>query len=75
METQELKDKFNELVKLYVEEGSISEQIKLIKDELKESGQNATAIASVAKAYASNKVDALVEKSQELIDVVEAIRS
>lgn len=75
MENQELKDKFNELVKLYVEEGSISEQIKLIKDELKEAGQNATAIASVAKAYASNKVDALVEKSQELIDVVEAIRS
>lgn len=71
----EIKDKFNELVKLYTEQQSVEEQVKELKEELKEAGHNAAIIASVAKAYAANKTDALQEKSQEVLDIINVVRS
>ncbi len=69
------QEAISQLVKLYIEEGSLAEQIKEIKDEAKESGLNPTILSSVAKAIANNKVDELKEKSEELLKTISVARS
>lgn len=62
------------LVRLYTEEQSLAEQIKEIKDEVKSSGLDVTAISSVAKAIANNKVDALLNKSESILETIKVSR-
>ncbi len=69
------QEAISQLVKLYIEEGSLAEQIKEIKDAAKESGLNPTILSSVAKAIANNKVDELKEKSEELLKTISVARS
>jgi uncharacterized protein (UPF0335 family) len=69
------QEAISQLVKLYIEEGSLAEQIKDIKDEAKASGLNPTILSSVAKAIANNKVDELKEKSEELLKTISVARS
>ncbi len=68
------QEAISQLVKLYIEEGSLAEQIKDIKDEAKASGLNPTILSSVAKAIANNKVDELKEKSEELLKTISVAR-
>jgi uncharacterized protein (UPF0335 family) len=71
----EIKQAIAKLTGLYVEISAIDEQIKEIKSELKEAGHNAAVISAVAKSIADGKTDALSEKSQEVLDVIEISRS
>lgn len=68
------KEAIAKLVKLYTEEESLKEAIKEVKDEAKESGLDVTVLASVAKAIVANKVDALIEKSESIIETVKLSR-
>lgn len=73
--SQTVKESLGKLVKLYTEMQSVDEQIKEIKDELKEAGFNATVIAQVAKSMVVGKTDELLDKAEEVINIVEVARS
>lgn len=68
------KEAIAKLVRLYTEEQSLAEQIKEIKDEVKSSGLDVAAISSVAKAIANNKVDALLNKSESILETIKVSR-
>lgn len=57
----------------YTEISSIDETIKQLKEDAKEKGFNAAFLAKIAKARAEAKLADLVEKSQELIDLVDEL--
>lgn len=69
------RDAIAKLVRLYTEEQSLSEQIKEVKDEAKESGLNPAILSAVAKAIVNDKVDDLKKKSSETLDVIELSRT
>ncbi len=68
------KEAIAKLVSLFTEEESLKEQIAKVKSEIKESGMNATVLASVAKAIVANKVDELLEKSESTLEAIEVAR-
>lgn len=63
------------LVRLYTTENELSEQIKDVKTEAKDSGLNPAILSAVAKAIVNNKVDDLKAKSTETLDTIELSRS
>jgi uncharacterized protein (UPF0335 family) len=69
------KDAISSLVKLYIEEESLSEQVKEIKDMAKDSGLDPAILSAVAKAIVKNKVDDLRVKSDEILKAIEVSRS
>ena len=69
------KEIINELVKLYTQEESISEQVKEIKSQAKEKGFNPSILSAVAKAIVKNSVDELIEKSEATVKAIEVSRS
>ena len=69
------KEIIAKLVRQYIQIQSIDEEIKEIKAQAKAQGLNASIISSVAKAIASNKVESLKEKSEEVLDAIEESRS
>ncbi len=69
------KEAIAKLIKQYVQIQSIEDEIKDIKAEIKASGLNASIIASVAKAMASNKVSELKEKSEEVLETISDARN
>ena len=69
------KEAIAKLVKLFTEEESISEQVKEVKDEIKESGHDGTVLSAVAKAIVKNKVDDLVDKSNAMLAAIDISRS
>jgi uncharacterized protein (UPF0335 family) len=69
------KEFVNAVVKLLIEIDSLNDQLKQIKSEAKEQGLDVTALSTVAKAMAFAKTDELVEKSENIIDLVAEIRS
>lgn len=69
------KEIIDELVKLYMQEESISEQVKEIKSEAKEKGYDPSVLSAVAKAVVKNKVDELIEKSEAMVKAVKVARS
>lgn len=69
------KEAIAKLVKLFTEEESISEQVKEVKDEIKESGHDAIVLSAVAKAIVKNKVDDLVDKSNAMLAAIDISRS
>ncbi len=73
--TQRTKTELVEAMKrLYMEIGSITEQIDEIKDEAKERQMPAALMAKVASLQATAKVDSVLEKNAELEALVEEVR-
>lgn len=69
-----VKEGIAKLSKLFMEQQSIDEQVKDIKEQIKEAGGNATIAATVAKAIVDNKVEALVEKAETTEQYIELSR-
>lgn len=60
--------------RLYIEIGSINEQISMLKDEAKERGMDAGLMATAASLLAKAKADATLEKNAELEALIEEVR-
>lgn len=69
------KEAIAKLVRLYTEEQSLSEDIKSVKDEAKESGLDPSILSAVAKAIVKNKVEDLIAKSNEVLKAIDISRS
>lgn len=69
------KEAISKLVKVYMEEESLKETIKDLKQDIKESGLNPVVLSTVAKSVVSNKIEDLVEKSEETLAAIEVSRS
>ena len=69
------KEYIAELVGLFTQEESLKEEIKGVKDSIKESGSDPMLLAAVAKAIVKNKVDELQEKSESTIKLIDIARS
>jgi uncharacterized protein (UPF0335 family) len=69
------KEAISSLVKLYMAEQSLAEEIKDIKDVAKDSGLDPAIVSAVAKAIVKNKVDDLKSKSDEILKAIELSRS
>lgn len=67
------KDAVAKLVRLFMEQQSLDEQIKEIKNEAKESGLNPAILTVVAKSIVNGKVSELKEKSEEIIETLEGV--
>ncbi len=67
------KEAVAKLVKLYMEQQSLDEQIKEIKSDAKESGLNPAILCAVAKSIVGGKASELKEKSEEIIDTIEDV--
>ncbi len=61
------------LVKLYMEEQSLLEQIKEIKDGVKSSGLNPAIVSAVAKSIVLGKSSELKQKSEEIVETLEEV--
>lgn len=68
-----VKDEYNKLVSLYSQIEEINDEIKLIKDSLKNESVDAGLVCKIAQSAVKDKKDDLVNKSQDLIDLVEAL--
>lgn len=69
------KEAIAKLVKVYMEEESLKETIKDLKQDIKESGLNPVVLSTVAKSVVANKIEDLVEKSEETLAAIEVSRS
>lgn len=69
------KEAISKLVKVYMEEESLKETIKDLKQDIKESGLNPVVLSTVAKSVVANKIEDLVEKSEETLAAIEVSRS
>jgi uncharacterized protein (UPF0335 family) len=69
------KDAIAKLVKILTEIDSLNEDVKAIKDEMKESGLNVPVLTAVSKAIVSNKVEELNTKSTETLEAIELSRT
>lgn len=68
-----IKDEFNKLVKLYSQIESVQDQIKLIKDSLKEEGANPALICKIAQAVVNDKREDIVNQANLLIGMSEVL--
>lgn len=68
-----VKDEYNKLVGLYSQIEEINDEIKLVKDSLKNENVDAGLVCKIAQSAVKDKKDDLVNKSQDLIDLVEAL--
>ena len=73
MSTQ--KEFIAQLVKHFTHIESITEEVKEIKDSIKEAGFDQAILSAVAKAIVGNKVDELKTKSNDVLDAIEVARS
>jgi len=74
-QTKKTKAELVEAMKrLFIEIGSINEQIAMIKDEAKERGMDAALMAKAASLLANAKADATLEKNAELEALLEEVR-
>ena len=71
----QIKEQIAKLVRLYMQEQSLAEEVKEVKDAIKAGGGNAAIAAAVAKAIAGNKVDDLKSKAEETVDLIALSRS
>jgi len=69
------KDYIAQLVKHFTHIDSISEQVKEIKDSIKEAGFDPTILTAVAKAIVKDEVDKLNEKSEDILAAITLARS
>lgn len=68
-----VKDEYNKLVKLYSDIENINEDIKLIRDSLKNEGVKPSLVCKIAKAAVKDAKEKLENESQEVIDLVTAL--
>lgn len=73
MSTQ--KEFIAQLVKHFTHIESINEEVKDIKDSIKEAGFDPAILSAVAKAIVKDAVNDLLTKSNDIIDAVELARS
>lgn len=73
MSTQ--KDYIAQLVKHFTHIDSISEEVKEIKDSIKEAGFDPSILTAVAKAIVKDEVDKLNEKSEDILAAITLARS
>jgi len=69
------KDYIAQLVKHFTHIDSISEEVKEIKDSIKEAGFDPTILTAVAKAIVKDEVDKLNEKSEDILAAITVARS
>jgi len=69
------KEFIAQLVKHFTHIESINEEVKDIKDSIKEAGFDPAILSAVAKAIVKNDVESLLAKSNDIIDAVELARS
>jgi alkanesulfonate monooxygenase SsuD/methylene tetrahydromethanopterin reductase-like flavin-dependent oxidoreductase (luciferase family) len=70
-----MKNFIAELVTLYMQVESLSEQEKDIKERVKAAGGNPAIVAAVAKAVVKDKVDELIEKSKLTTQLCQVYRA
>lgn len=68
-----IKADFEKLVNLFSEIETLNEDIKLIKESLKEENVDATLISKIAKAKAQDKTGKLQESTEELLELIKTI--
>lgn len=68
-----VKIEYNKLIKLYSDIENINEDIKIIKEHLKNEGVNPSLVCKIAKAAVKDAKDKLENDSQEVIDLVSAL--
>ncbi len=64
-----------ELTKWYMQEESIAESVKEVKDKAKEAGFDVAVLSAVAKAIVKNKVDDLKKKAEATVHMIEIARA
>ena len=69
-----IKISYCKLVNLYSQIESINEEIKSIKDTIKEEGANPSIICKIAQAAVKDKTEDIVDAAQDLIDLTEAVK-
>lgn len=69
------KEAIAKFVNIITQIEALNDDLKVIKDEAKESGLNVPILVAVAKAIVSNKVDDLTKKSNETLEAIEVSRS
>lgn len=69
------KEFIAQLVKHFTHIESINEEVKEIKDSIKEAGFDQAILSAVAKAIVKDAVNDLLTKSNDIIDAVELARS
>ena len=69
------KEFIAQLVKHFTHIESITEEVKEIKDSIKEAGFDPASLSAVAKAIVKDAVNDLLTKSNDIIDAVELARS
>ena len=73
MDLTVIKADFESLVNLYSEIETLNEDIKLIKESLKEENVYAALICKIAKAKAQNKAGKLQESTEELLELIKQV--
>lgn len=69
-----VKEGIAKLSKLFMQQQSLDEEVKEVKEAIKESGGNAAIAATVAKAIVANKVSDLSEKAETTEQYIELSR-
>lgn len=70
---ESVKKNFERLVNLHTEVAILNEDIKSIKAELKEDGQDAALLSKLAKAKALAKIEELEESSKALLELISEV--
>lgn len=68
-----VKIEYKNLVECYSKIEAIQEEIKVLKESLKLEGVDPTIICKIAQSAVKDKKEDLVDKSQEIIDLVAAL--
>jgi ABC-type transport system involved in cytochrome bd biosynthesis fused ATPase/permease subunit len=69
------KEGIAKLVNLFTQAEGLNEEIKEIKDAIKDSGGNAQVAAAVARAIVKNSSEELLDKATTTIKLVEVSRN
>lgn len=69
------KEGIAKLVSLFTQVEALNEDVKQVKDAIKESGGNAAVAAAVASAIVKGKSEELLDKATHTIKLVEVSRS
>jgi hypothetical protein len=68
-----VKNEYKNLVECYSKIEAIQEEIKVLKESLKLEGVDPAIICKIAQSAVKDKKEDLVDKSQEIIDLVAAL--
>jgi len=69
------KEAIAKFVNIFTQIEELNEDLKAIKDEVKESELNVPVLVAVAKAIVSGKIEELLIKSNETLEAIETSRS